>query len=196
MCYVEKSSPGAYIKTGFWNAPRRQTQSLAEILLSLYLLGCPERNPIGMFPIHTGEAAGRTFRDADILVSTLNQLVEQGEIFMEGYWIMVPSWWDHNHKPGPGYREHVERTLSAAPVRLRSQWEAVAVAAGVYPFGWSESANGRTQEEAGGTPSPTPVRTPGNNNYKAKRNSKNEKHTTTTTRGDEPLGVTDPEILA
>jgi len=193
MCYVEKSSPGAYIKTGFWQAPRRQSQSLAEILLSNYLLGCPERNAIGMFPIHVGEVAGRTVRDAAMLVSTLSQLVEQGEIVMEGYWIMVPSWWDHNHQPGPGHRERVELTLSAAPAALRSQWEAVAVAAGVYPFGWSESAGGLARGDAGGTPGPTLVRTPGNNNYKAQPNSKKVKSTTTTTRGDEPLGVADPE---
>lgn len=181
MCYVEKSSAGAFIKTGFWHAPRRQTQSLSEKFLSLYFLICPERNHIGMFPIHFGEVVGRTFGDSATLVSTLNQLVAQGEIVMEGYWVMVPSWWDHNHQPGPGHRDRVERALSSAPVALRAQWESVAVAAGVYPFSWSQSESVDPNDGTGGTPGPTSGRILGNNNPKGKQNSKNKKGTTTTT---------------
>lgn len=152
MCQVERESAGAMMRTGFWTAPRRQNQSVEDKFLLAYLLTCPERTSIGLFPLHLGEAAGRTGGDKHQFLTVLDRLVEQREINVEGYWVMVRNWWDHNNRPGPGLRETIYRTLEEAPPALRVEWEAVARAAGIFPFNWKDD-RASTQ---GGTPGATP----------------------------------------
>ena len=103
------------MRTGFWMAPRRQHQSIEDKFLLAYFLTCPERTSIGLYPIHLGEAAGRTGGDKHQFSTVMDRLVEQNEINAEGFWVLVRSWWDHNNKPGPGLREKITRTLAEAP---------------------------------------------------------------------------------
>ena len=193
MCQVERDSAGAMMRTGFWMAPRRQHQSIEDKFLLAYFLTCPERTSIGLYPIHLGEAAGRTGGDKHQFSTVMDRLAEQNEINVEGFWVLVRSWWDHNNKPGPGLREKITRTLAEAPPSLRTEWEAVATAAGVYPFRWADDEQGPTGGGTqGGTPGPTPPPagsgtsggtargTRGNNNDNNKPNSTVKKKTTTT----------------
>ena len=197
MCQVERDSAGAMMRTGFWMAPRRQHQSIEDKFLLAYFLTCPERTSIGLYPIHLGEAAGRTGGDKHQFSTVMDRLVEQNEINAEGFWVLVRSWWDHNNKPGPGLREKITRTLAEAPPSLRSEWEAVATAAGVYPFRWADDEPGPTGGGTqGGTPGPTPppagsgtsggtargTRGNNNNNDNNKPNPTVKKKTTTTKR--------------
>lgn len=168
MCEVERKSPGAVLKTGFWTTPRRQSMSMELRCVASYIHTCPERTAIGLFPVHHGEVAGRMNCDVPKLLEHLQSLVDSGEIVMNGYWILVLDWWDHNHRPGPGFRDSITRVLKEAPPKLREEWEAIAMAAGVYPFGWDENA----PPTRGGTTGTTR----GNNNHNLKVNN-----TTTTT---------------
>jgi hypothetical protein len=143
------------LRTGFWTAPRRQHQSVEDKFLLAYFLTCPERSSIGLFPIHIGEAAGRTGGDKHQFVTVMERLAEQGEITVDGYWILVRSWWDHNNKPGPGLRQTILRTLDEAPASLRSEWEAIATSAGVFPFVWKDDTTGGRGGTPGGTPGST-----------------------------------------
>lgn len=144
------------IRTGFWTAPRRQSQSVEDKFLLTYLLTCPERTSIGIYPIHLGEAAGRTGGDKHQFSTVMERLVDQNEINVDGYWVLVRSWWDHNNRPGPGLREKITRTLAEAPPCLRAEWEAVATAAGIYPFRWAdEEPNPNEGGTPGGSPGPT-----------------------------------------
>src|ERR1017187_10147124 len=133
MCQVEKDSAGAMIRTGFWTATRRQAQSAEDRFMSVYFLTCPERTSIGLYPVHRGEAAGRMGGDMHQFLTVVDRLVDQGEIITDGYWVLVPNWWDHNSKPGPGFREKIARTLAEAPPGLRDQWEVITRKAGVFP---------------------------------------------------------------
>ncbi len=153
MCQVERESAGAMLRTGFWTAPRRQYQSVEDKFLLAYFLTCPERSSIGLFPIHLGEAAGRTGGDKHQFLAVMERLTEQREIAVDGYWVLVRNWWDHNNRPGPGLRVTILRTLEEAPAALRGEWEAIATAAGIFPFDWKDDKPG-TQ---GGTPGATPA---------------------------------------
>ena len=183
MCHVEKDSTGAFIRTGFWTAPRRQQQSRDDTFHSLYVLTCPERNAIGLFPIHFGEAAGRIGGDTDQLIAAHGRLVEHREISMNGYWILVRNWWDHNHKPGPGHCEKIARALADAPEALRVEWELIARDAGVYPFRWPEDGDSKRAEPGGTTQGGTRGGMGGNNNDKNNGNGKFKKTTTTRRTG-------------
>ena len=201
MCQVERESAGAMLRTGFWTAPRRQYQSVEDKFLLAYFLTCPERSSIGLFPIHLGEAAGRTGGDKHQFLAVMERLTEQREIAVDGYWVLVRNWWDHNNRPGPGLRVTILRTLEEAPSTLRGEWEAIATAAGIFPFDWKDDKPG-TQ---GGTPGATPAPggrgraggigprakgatagsvsggTQGNNNDNGNPNANIKKKTTTTT---------------
>lgn len=136
MCLAESNSAGAMLKTGFWKAPRRQEQSMEDKYLLMYLLTSPQRACIGMYPLHVGEAAAQIGWDKQQFFTVLDRLAGQNEIIVNGYWVLVLNWWDHNSKPGPGLEATISRLLAEAPPLLKEDWLNVAQNAGVYPFDW------------------------------------------------------------
>lgn len=122
MCHSEKNSPAAQIKTGFWDAPRRESQSLEDITLLLYLLTSPDRSPIGMMHINWRITAARLKWDRLQVETIVNRLRDQGELERNGSWIFIKIWWDHNSIPGPGLKDRVLPLLQEAPVELLETW--------------------------------------------------------------------------
>lgn len=192
MCIVEMNSPGAMLRTGFWLAPRRQDQTMEDKYLLLYLLTCPERTSIGLYPLNVAISAARVGWDKQQFLSVLNRLVKQSEVSVHGYWVLVHTWWDHNSRPGPGFESQITTLLAEAPLKLIEKWEEISYKAKILPFSWEKTfvptaialptennaLNKREIETKDGTPPSTPPGTPGtrggNNNVKDKRNN-NEK---------------------
>lgn len=125
MCHSEKNSPAAQIKTGFWDAPRRESQSLEDITLLLHLLTSPDRSPIGMMHINWRITAARLKWDRLQVETILNRLHDQGELERNENWIFVKIWWDHNSIPGPGLKDRILPLLQEAPIELLDTWSRV-----------------------------------------------------------------------
>lgn len=184
MCLAESSSPGAMLRTGFWKAPRRQEQSVEDKYLLLFLLTCPQRSCIGLYPIHVGEAAAQTGWDKQQFFNVLDRLVGQKEIAIDGYWVLMLNWWDHNSKPGPGFDETIARLLSEAPQSLKKAWQKIAQEAGKSRHSSKElnpkkrgvedkkEFKAKADGTRGTTPGTTPGSTPGYNNSNNKGNYK------------------------
>lgn len=122
MCHSEKNSPASQIKTGFWDAPRREEQSLEDITLLFYLLTSPDRTPIGIMHINWRITAARLKWDRLQVETIVNRLHDQSELERNGNWILINIWWDHNSIPGPGLKDRVLPLLQEAPVELLTKW--------------------------------------------------------------------------
>lgn len=136
MCHVEKNSPAAMIRTGFWNTPRRDSQSLEDIVLQLYLLTGPERSPVGLIEINLMLAAARLKWDRLQVQTVMQRLEEQGEIVRHGNWLFVSCWWDHNSKPGPGLEGRIISILHEVPEALVEAWAQATSQSGIRPEIW------------------------------------------------------------
>ena len=124
------------VRTGFWQASRRQNQSTEDKYLLIYLLTGPQRSCIGIYPLHLGEAAAQTGWEKQQLETVLARLQRQKEIVMSGYWVVILNWWDHNSRPGTGFDEKISRLLEEAPAVLKYKWLSTAKSAKVYPKDW------------------------------------------------------------
>ena len=118
MCQFEKNSPGACVKSGFWGAPRRESQSQEDMALLFYLLTCPERSPVGIAQFNWGISAARLKWDRLQLLTVLDRLETQQEIIRSDNWLFVTTWWDHNSLPGPGLEERINALLVEVPKML------------------------------------------------------------------------------
>lgn len=116
--------------------------------LLMYLLTSPQRSCIGMYPLHVGEAAAQIGWDKQQFVTVLDRLAGQNEIIVNGYWVLVLNWWDHNAKPGPGLDATISRLLAEAPPLIKEDWLNLAHNAGVYPFDW-KGQKSTAQSEVG-----------------------------------------------
>lgn len=122
MCQIEKNSPAAMIRTGFWDAPRREEQSLEDINLLFFLLTSPDRSPIGIIEINWRITAARIKWDISQLRTVIDRLAEQNEIIKSEGWIFITSWWDHNSLPGDGLIDRIVPVLEHAPPGLLKLW--------------------------------------------------------------------------
>lgn len=189
MCHVERNSPAAMIRTGFWNTPRRDGQSLEDIVLQLYLLTGPERSPVGMIEINLMLAAARLKWDRLQVQTVMQRLEDQGEIVRQGNWLFVSSWWDHNSNPGPGLGGRIVSILSEVPETLVEAWARAAKQSGIKPEIWLQEIpslrhlcvvdmvpkNAAEDGADGGTKGPTP------GGSRGKSKNKNKFKTTTST---------------
>lgn len=122
MCQIEKNSAAAMIRTGFWDAPRREEQSLEDINLLFFLLTSPDRSPIGITEINWRITAARIKWDISQLRTVIDRLAEQEEIIKSDGWIFITSWWDHNSLPGDGLMDRIIPILEQAPTNLLKLW--------------------------------------------------------------------------
>lgn len=192
MCKREKDSPPAQVKTGFWEAPRRDGQTLEDMVLLLCLLTSRDRTPIGLFQVHFRLLAARVKWDEHQLRSVLKRIESQGEVHVHENWIFVTSWWDHNSAPGPGWDVHIREILAEAPTELIDIWLNATARAGVKTNRWIKAeANDSKEEEqeddvgqneptGGATPGTTPVLPRGTRAPTTTNQKQNLKQTTTT----------------
>lgn len=160
MCRSERQSPAAQMRTGFWDAPRRDNQSMEDVYLSCYTLTCRERTPIGLFPLNFRIAAARLKWDEQQLRTVMQRLTEQGEVLTEGSWIAVATWWDHNNKPGPGLTDRIREVVASAPSNLLDRWIKICAAEGVDTEPWFGEANGPQRQEQAIAPTTPPTTLP------------------------------------
>jgi hypothetical protein len=169
MCKREKDSPPAQVKTGFWEAPRRDGQTLEDMVLLLCLLTSRDRTPIGLFQVHYRLLAARVKWDEHQLRSVLKRIELQGEVHVHENWIFVTSWWDHNSAPGPGWDVHIREILAEAPAELINVWEKATAKAGIKTNRWIKEEVDETKEEEQegevGQHEPTGGATPGTTPY-------------------------------
>lgn len=197
MCHVERNSPAAMIRTGFWNAPRRDGQSLEDIVLQLYLLIGPERSPVGLTEINLMLAAARLKWDRLQVQTVMQRLEDQNEIVRQGNWLFVCSWWDHNSNPGPGLGERIIAILHEVPEILVETWARAARQCGIKPEIWLQKVPslrhlcviqiGQKSASEDGTDGTTRGTTPSGRGGQSK--IKNKGNTTTTTPGESCGGV-------
>lgn len=193
MCKKEKDSPAAQLKTGFWEAPRRDNQTLEDMVLLLCLLTSRDRTPIGLFQVHFRLLAARVKWDEHQLRSVMKRIESQGEVHVHENWIFVTSWWDHNSAPGPGWDVHIKEILEEAPIEIISIWAKATDKAGIKVNRWIKAAvekepdEGPDQDEAaqieatgGTTPGTTPAPTLGTRAPTTTSQKQNSKQTTTT----------------
>jgi len=206
MCKKEKDSPAAQLKSGFWDAPRRDNQTLEDMVLLLCLLTSRDRTPIGLFQVHFRLLAARVKWDEHQLRSVLKRIEAQGEVNVLENWIFVTTWWDHNSPPGPGWDAHIKEILQEAPAEIIDIWAKASMKAGIKVNRW---LNGNTEEPPeplpvqkdvtnsdptlGTTPSTTPQSTLAAVDQTTKRQQQSEKPTATTTTT--PTASSDEEAL-
>lgn len=195
MCKREKDSPPAQVKTGFWEAPRRDGQTLEDMVLLLCLLTSRDRTPIGLFQVHFRLLAARVKWDEHQLRSVLKRIESQGEVHVHENWIFVTSWWDHNSAPGPGWDIHIREILTEAPDELIDVWATTTTKAGIKTNRWikdeadeskkekeeQDDAADQNESTGGGTPGTTPEPTLGTRPPTTTNQQQNSKQTTTTT---------------
>lgn len=194
MCKKEKDSPAAQLKTGFWEAPRRDNQTLEDMVLLLCLLTSRDRTPIGLFQVHFRLLAARVKWDEHQLRSVMKRIESQGEVHVHENWIFVTSWWDHNSAPGPGWDVHIKEILEEAPVEIIAIWAKATDKAGIKVNRWIKAAVEKEPDEApeqdedaqveptgGATPGTTPAPTLGTRTPTTTNQIQNSKQTTTTT---------------
>lgn len=137
MCDVERKSAGAQMRTGFWDAPRRDGQSAEDMYCSAFLLTNGNRNPVGLYPLNFRVAAARLKWDELQLRTVADRLQKQNEIQIEGNWVLIMNWWDHNNgRLSPSWDEPIRKSLEGVPTDLLNKWLKNCVDNGVEAERW------------------------------------------------------------
>jgi len=173
------------MKTGFWDAPRRDSQSAEDLFCSAFLLTNPNRNVVGLYQLNYRVASARIKWDELQLRTVMDRLKKHEEIDTEGSWVLVLSWWDHNNgRLSATWDEPIRKSLDGAPGRLLERWRENCITSGVDPTTWMpDYVPPPPQNEEGvgkELPHPLPPPEPQGAKQQPQQSNHNDQKTTTT----------------
>lgn len=118
-----QQSSSAMFKTGIWDDEDFvESHSIEDCYLLFYLLTNPDRHLSGIIKINLRIISARTKWDRNQIQIVLDRLQKLGDVQIDGGFVWVKSYFDHNHLPSVTHFKQIRERLSEISESLRREW--------------------------------------------------------------------------
>lgn len=125
-------SPSSMIKTGIWEDEEFvDSHSIEDRFMTLYLLTCPFRNISGIVKANYRIMTSHLGWDKQQTQIVINRLQKTGDILVDGVYIWLKSYFDHNSLPAPSHFNQINSRLQEIPEEMLKVWLIDALERGV-----------------------------------------------------------------
>lgn len=118
-----QQSSSAMFKTGIWDDEHFvESHSIEDFYLLFHLLTSPDRHLSGIIKINLRIISARTKWDRNQIQIVLDRLQKLGDVQVDGVFVWVKSYFDHNHLPSVTHFKQIRERLSEISESLRREW--------------------------------------------------------------------------
>lgn len=111
------------VKTGVWEDEEFiETHSVEDRFMLLYLLTCPNRHVSGVVKVSFRIMTSHLGWDKQQIQIVLERLEKCGDIVVDGSYIWIKAYFDHNSFPGPTLFKQMKSRLDEVPKTMFSKW--------------------------------------------------------------------------
>lgn len=118
-----QQSTSSMVKTGIWDdAEFVESHSIEDIFLLLFLLTNADRHLSGIQKLNPRLVTARTKWEKNQVQIVLHRLQELGDVMLDGQFVWVRGYFDHNHAPAPTHFKQIRDRLSEVSEPLQREW--------------------------------------------------------------------------